>query len=103
MVDKGSILSSLSKVERTMLTMIHYTLWGKELSDQILAALGKHTEQKRSSFREGVLYLDENKLDVFFVTLNKSEKDYSPSTMYQDYSINVLTISWIVGKIMGGW
>jgi hypothetical protein len=41
-----------------------------------------------SSFREGVLYLSERKLDVFFVTLNKSEKDYSPSTMYQDYSVN---------------
>ncbi|MDR3543511.1 MAG: hypothetical protein P4L69_21535 [Desulfosporosinus sp.] len=25
---------------------------------------------------------------MFFVTLNKSEKDYSPSTVYQDYSIN---------------
>jgi len=62
--------------------------------DQILAALGKHTEQKRSSFREGVLYLTEKKLDVFFVTLNKSEKDYSPSTMYQDYSINEELFHW---------
>ncbi|KJR45973.1 Protein export cytoplasm protein SecA ATPase RNA helicase [Desulfosporosinus sp. I2] len=44
-------------------------------------ALGKHTERKRSPFREGVLNLAEKKLDVFFVTLNKSEKDYSPSTI----------------------
>ena len=57
-------------------------------SDQIFVALGKHTEQKRSSFREGVLYLAKKSLDVFFVTMNKFEKDYSPSTMYQDYSIN---------------
>ena len=57
-------------------------------------ALGKHMEQKRSSFREGVLYLAEKKLDVFFVTLNKSEKDYSPSTMYQDYSINEELFHW---------
>ena len=42
--------------------------------DQILVALGKHTEQKKSSFREGVLYLAEKKLDVFFVTLNKSSR-----------------------------
>ena len=40
-------------------------------SDQILVALGKHTEKKKSSFREGVLYLAEKSLDVFFVTLNK--------------------------------
>lgn len=63
-------------------------------SDQILVALGKHTEQKKSSFREGVLNLSEKKLDVFFVTLNKSEKDYSPSTLYQDYSINEELFHW---------
>ena len=62
--------------------------------DQILVALGKHTEQERSHFREGVLYLAEKSLDVFFVTLNKSEKDYSPSTMYQDYSINEELFHW---------
>jgi len=62
--------------------------------DQILAALGKHTEKKKSHFREGVLYLPEMNLDVFFVTLNKSEKDYSPSTMYQDYSINEELFHW---------
>ena len=29
-----------------------------------------------------------------FVTLNKSEKDNSPSTMYQDYSINEELFHW---------
>lgn len=50
-------------------------------------ALGRHTEEKKSHFLEGVLYLKEKELDAFFVTLNKSEKDYSQSTMYHDYSI----------------
>lgn len=62
--------------------------------DQILVALGRHTGEKKSHFQEGVLYLREEKLDVFFVTLNKSEKDYSPSTMYQDYSINEELFHW---------
>ena len=62
--------------------------------DQILVAVEKHTEMKKSSFREGVLYLAEKDLDVFFVTLNKSEKNYSPSTMYQDYSINEKLFHW---------
>lgn len=61
---------------------------------QVLAALRKHTEIKKSSFREGVLYIPERNLDVFFVTLNKSEKDYSPSTMYHDYSINEELFHW---------
>jgi len=62
--------------------------------DQILVALGKYSEERSSSFREGVLYLPEKNLDVFFVTLNKAEKDYSPSTMYKDYSINEELFHW---------
>lgn len=31
---------------------------------------------------------------MFFVTLNKSDKDYSPTTMYRDYSINETLFHW---------
>ncbi len=62
--------------------------------DQILVALGPHTEKKRKHFQEGVLYLPDKGLDVFFVTLNKSDKDYSPSTMYRDYAINEEKFHW---------
>ena len=59
--------------------------------DQILVALDF---MKPSSLREGVKWLLEKKLDVFFVTLNKSDKDYSPTTMYNDYSINSELFHW---------
>ena len=36
--------------------------------------------------REGVKYLPEINTDIFLVTLNKSEKQYSPTTMYLDYA-----------------
>ena len=42
----------------------------------------------------GVKYFPEKKTDVFFVTLNKSDKDYSPTTMYNDYSINEWLFHW---------
>jgi superfamily II DNA or RNA helicase len=42
----------------------------------------------------GVKYLPDRKLDVFFITLNKSDKDYSPTTMYNDYSINETLFHW---------
>ncbi|MDD4413394.1 MAG: DUF3427 domain-containing protein [Oscillospiraceae bacterium] len=42
----------------------------------------------------GVKYLSDKKLDVFFITLNKSDKDYSPTTMYNDYSINETLFHW---------
>ncbi len=62
--------------------------------DQILGAVGYYSEEKKPSQREGVLYLKDEKLDIFFVTLNKSEKDYSPSTMYEDYAINEELFHW---------
>lgn len=34
------------------------------------------------------------KIDVFFVTLNKSDKEYSPTTMYNDYSISDTLFHW---------
>ncbi len=59
--------------------------------DQILVALDF---MKPGTVREGVKYLPEKNIDVFFVTLNKSDKDYSPTTMYNDYSINEVLFHW---------
>lgn len=47
-----------------------------------------------ASVREGVKYIADKKVDIFMVTLNKSDKDYSPSTMYNDYSINSELFHW---------
>jgi len=33
-------------------------------------------------------------LDLFLINLNKSEKDFSPSTMYDDYAINSTLFHW---------
>lgn len=62
--------------------------------DQIMAAFGYFNEDKKPAFREGAKYFKEKKLDAFFVTLNKSEKDYSPSTLYEDYAINERLFHW---------
>ena len=53
--------------------------------DQLLVAMDF---TKPATVREGVKWLPEKGIDVFFITLNKSDKDYSPTTMYNDYSIN---------------
>ena len=59
--------------------------------DQILVAMDF---MKPKSVMEGVKWLADKKLDVFFVTLNKAEKHYSPTTMYNDYSINENLFHW---------
>ena len=59
--------------------------------DQILVAMDY---MKPATVREGVKYLEDKNTDIFFVTLNKSEKHYSPTTMYEDYSINNMLFHW---------
>lgn len=59
--------------------------------DQILVAMDF---MKPCTVREGVKYLPDKKIDIFFVTLNKSDKEYSPSTLYNDYSINETLFHW---------
>ncbi|MBP3932095.1 MAG: DUF3427 domain-containing protein, partial [Peptostreptococcaceae bacterium] len=62
--------------------------------EQILAAIGKSNIEKQYPLREGVLYIDEKKTDIFLITLNKVEKHFSPSTMYEDYAINDELFNW---------
>lgn len=59
--------------------------------DQLLIAMDYF---KPNNVREGVKWLPDKKLDVFMVTLNKAEKDYSPQTMYEDYLINEEMFHW---------
>lgn len=59
--------------------------------DQVLVAMDF---MKPATVREGVKWLPDKQIDVFFVTLNKSDKDYSPTTMYNDYSINESMFHW---------
>ena len=63
-------------------------------TSQILASLGYYNEEKTPAFRKGVKYFEDKKLDIFFITLNKSEKDFSPSTLYEDYAINDKLFHW---------
>ncbi len=43
---------------------------------------------------EGVLNIKEKNTEILFVTLNKSEKDFSPTTLYEDYAINERLFHW---------
>lgn len=42
----------------------------------------------------GTQYNAERKFAMVFVTLNKSDKEYSPSTLYQDYAISSQQFHW---------
>ncbi len=62
--------------------------------DEVLVALGHWNRNRAPDLREGVLHLNELRLDVFFVTLRKTEKYYSPTTLYEDYLISPDRFHW---------
>jgi len=60
--------------------------------EEILAALD--FPRTPNSFREGVWFSADRNIDAFFITLKKSEADYSPTTMYADYPISPTLFHW---------
>ncbi|MDA3921792.1 MAG: DUF3427 domain-containing protein [Salinisphaera sp.] len=62
--------------------------------EEMLVLSGARTWTRKVEHREGSLHVESLKLDLFFVTLNKTEKDYSPSTLYEDYAIDAERFHW---------
>ncbi len=62
--------------------------------DQILTAFGFSTFDKKSHNREGVALNKETNTELLFIDLHKSEEDYSPTTLYNDYAINDVLLHW---------
>lgn len=67
---------------------------GRYTREQILAAFGFSSFEKKSSNREGVADNKELNSELLFIDLVKSEKDFSPTTMYQDYAISETLFHW---------
>ena len=59
--------------------------------DQVVAGLGY---AKPEVVRQGVFYIANKKTDIFFITLQKGEKEFSPTTCYDDYAIDAYHFHW---------
>lgn len=62
--------------------------------DQILAGIGLSTFDRKSPSREGVAVNQKLNTEVLFINLIKSEENFSPTTMYDDYAINETLFHW---------
>ncbi|MCF6508328.1 DUF3427 domain-containing protein [Blastococcus sp. MG754426] len=60
--------------------------------DEALAAFGM--ENLNGTFGSGVRWVPDDRADVFFVTLLKSEAHFSPTTMYADHAISPTLFQW---------
>lgn len=62
--------------------------------DQILAAFKFSSFEKKSSNREGTAEQKKLKTEILFINLIKSEENFSPTTMYDDYAVNEILFHW---------
>jgi superfamily II DNA or RNA helicase/HKD family nuclease len=63
--------------------------------EEILAALGFASLRRTpSTMREGVAWCEAVNADAFLITLNKSDREYSPTTMYRDFALSPNLFHW---------
>ena len=62
--------------------------------DEVLSAFGVSGVTEPPYIREGVYWHEPTQTDIFFITLKKSEKDFSPTTRYRDYAISETLFHW---------
>lgn len=62
--------------------------------EEILAAFGASDVTAPLPLQTGVYWHEPTRTDIFFVTLQKTEKDYSPTTRYLDYAISDRLFHW---------
>ncbi|WJG09403.1 DEAD/DEAH box helicase [Aliiglaciecola sp. LCG003] len=76
------------------LAEVSLRLHARYAREQILVAFGATTFERQPPAREGVFVLKDQNIELMFVTLDKNEKQFSPTTMYHDYAINEHLFHW---------
>jgi hypothetical protein len=64
------------------------------MRDEVLVGLGLPQRVGARDTRTGRFWIEEIKTEVFFVTLDKSEKAFSPSTRYEDFAVSPTRFHW---------
>lgn len=76
------------------LSEVSLRLHARYAREQILVAFGATTFERQPPAREGVFVINDQKIELMFVTLDKNEQQFSPTTMYHDYAINEHLFHW---------
>ncbi len=89
-------ISSLESIEKEIQLpyIMSLKLHGRYNRSQILAGMGVSSLLRRGESREGVFPITDKNTELLFVTLNKSEGKFNPTTMYHDYFISDELFHW---------
>lgn len=89
----GVLSESLGRVTQPLqpLGAVPLHVHARYSRDEALAAFGV---DKPGAVRQGVRWIEDEAADVLFVTLRKTEKHYSPTTMYEDRAVSPSLFQW---------
>ncbi len=62
--------------------------------EEVLAGFGASTVSAPLPLQQGAFWHEASRTDLFFITLQKTEKHYSPTTRYRDYAISDRLFHW---------
>ena len=68
---------------------------------EILTGCGYWTETRKTPQQQGVLRLNEQRQELLFVTLDKSDRGFSPTTRYRDFAISRDQFHWETQNAVG--
>jgi hypothetical protein len=89
--DRIQVASQVASVPPEWPLAVHRTY----ARDEVFAAVGASTVEKRVHSREGLHRMADRKAQLFFVTIDKSsEGRFSPTTSYEDYAISPTLFHW---------
>lgn len=91
------ILSNLEKKTFAVGEGMPATLeqYGCYTREEVFAIFGRQTaDKKMQGSVAGIFNIEELNTELFFVTLNKSDKDFSAETMYNDYVVSEFEFHW---------
>jgi hypothetical protein len=89
--ERVAVCSRVADVPADWALAVHRTY----ARDEVFAAVGKSTVERRVFSMEGVHRMTERKVQLFFVTIDKSTSGrFSPTTSYEDYAISPTLFHW---------
>lgn len=87
---RASVVTRPSNLDPAVPLQLH----ARYTRDELLAGYGAAAPEKPPTLREGVIWIAEANTDLFFITLRKTERSYSPTTMYRDHAVSRDLFHW---------
>ena len=88
------VLDDRRRKPTNRLPRLPFQVHGTYSRDEVSAGLGEIRKGKLLRTQGGVFKCEPHRCDILFVTLDKDEKDFTPTTLYNDYPLSQRRFHW---------